>query len=124
MAAGGEVRSGGVGPPRPARSPEDCDSGERVTQPERTPAHDDGPRPSRAHGFVKRPSYELHHALADLVATMEFKSARERHSSALGGAWLAECSSLQGHPVPGEAGLELGGGAVDARARGAPWHVG
>ena len=30
---------------------------------------------------------------------------------------LAECSSLQGHSAPGEAGLELGGGTVDARHR-------
>src|SRR5215469_3087535 len=36
------------GPPRPARSPQGCDSGERVTQHERTPPPDDRPRPPRA----------------------------------------------------------------------------
>ena len=40
------VRSGGVGPPRPARSPQGCDSGEWVTQLERTPALGDRPRPA------------------------------------------------------------------------------
>src|SRR5262249_5653978 len=48
VASGGGVRSGGVGPPRPARSPQGCDSGEWVTQPERTPPPDDRTRPPRA----------------------------------------------------------------------------
>jgi len=44
VAAGAGVRSGGVGPPRPVRRPQGGESGEWVTQPERTPALDDGPR--------------------------------------------------------------------------------
>jgi hypothetical protein len=35
-----------VGPPKPVRSPEGGDSGEWVTQRERSPAPDDGPRPT------------------------------------------------------------------------------
>jgi len=41
------MRSGGVGPPKPARGPQGCDSGEWVTQLELTPALDDRPRPPR-----------------------------------------------------------------------------
>src|SRR5262249_1335761 len=37
VAGGGGVRSGGVGPPRPVRSPQACESGVWVTQHERTP---------------------------------------------------------------------------------------
>src|ERR1700746_3360885 len=48
VAWGGGVSSGGVGPPRPARSPQGCDSGERVTQPEGTPPPGDRPRLPRA----------------------------------------------------------------------------
>src|SRR5262244_1948668 len=48
VATGGGVRSGGVGPPKPARRPEGGESGERVTQHERTPPSDDGTRPPRA----------------------------------------------------------------------------
>ena len=46
VALGAGVRSGGVGPPKPVRRPEGGDSGERVTQPERTPAPNDGIRPA------------------------------------------------------------------------------
>src|SRR5215475_6179079 len=48
VASVGGVHSGGVGPPRPVRSPKGCESGERVTQSERTPPTDDGPRAPRA----------------------------------------------------------------------------
>jgi len=46
VAAGAGERSGGVGPPRPVRRPQGGDSGERVTQLERSPAPDDGTRPA------------------------------------------------------------------------------
>jgi len=45
VAAGAGVRSSGVGPPKPVRRPQGGDSGEWVTQLERTPAPADGPRP-------------------------------------------------------------------------------
>jgi len=41
--AGGGQRSGGVGPPKPAGSPQGCDSGEWVTQLERCPPPATGP---------------------------------------------------------------------------------
>ena len=46
VAAGAGERSGGVGPPRPVRRRQGGASGERVTQLERSPAPDDGPRPA------------------------------------------------------------------------------
>jgi len=46
VAAGVGVRSGGVGPPRPVRRPQGGESGEWVTQLERTPATADGTRPA------------------------------------------------------------------------------
>src|SRR5215813_11568918 len=46
MAARAGMRSGGVGPPKPARGSQGCDSGEWVTQLERTPALGDRPRPA------------------------------------------------------------------------------
>ena len=46
VAAGVGERSGGVGPPRPVRRPQGGESGERVTQLERSPAPVDGPRPA------------------------------------------------------------------------------
>jgi len=46
VASGAGERSGGVGPPKPVRSPEGGDSGEWVTQLERSPAPDDGSRPA------------------------------------------------------------------------------
>jgi hypothetical protein len=46
VASGVGERSGGVGPPRPVRSPQGCDSGEWMTQLERSPAPDDGLRPA------------------------------------------------------------------------------
>src|SRR5215470_4167545 len=48
VASGGGECSGGVGPPRPARRPQGCESGEWVTQHEHTPPPDDGTRPPRA----------------------------------------------------------------------------
>src|SRR5262249_25727649 len=47
VAAGGGCAPAEWDPPRPARSPQGCDSGERVTKHER-PSPDDGTRPSRA----------------------------------------------------------------------------
>src|SRR5262249_10557522 len=41
VAPGVGERAGGVGPPRPARSPQGCDSGQRVTQLARSPAPGD-----------------------------------------------------------------------------------
>jgi len=41
VAAGAGERSGGVGPPRPVRHPQGGESGERVTELERSPAPDD-----------------------------------------------------------------------------------
>ena len=46
VAAGAGERSGGVGPPKPVRRPQGGDSGEWVTQLERSPAPDDRPRPA------------------------------------------------------------------------------
>jgi len=46
VAAGEGELSGGVGPPRPVRSPQGCDSGERVTQLESSPSPADGSRPA------------------------------------------------------------------------------
>jgi len=40
-----------VGPPKPVRRPEGGDSGEWVTQPERSPALADGPRPASRSTF-------------------------------------------------------------------------
>jgi len=50
VAAGVGERSGGVGPPRPVRRPEGGESGEWVTQLERSPAPDDRPRPASRSG--------------------------------------------------------------------------
>jgi len=47
VAARAGVRSGGVGPPKPARGPQGCDSGEWVTQLERTPPSVTGHAPPR-----------------------------------------------------------------------------
>src|SRR5262249_2377286 len=48
---GGGERWGGVGPPRPVRRPRGGDSGQWVTQLERSPTPDDGPLPvSRSAG--------------------------------------------------------------------------
>src|SRR5215510_7122385 len=46
VAPGAGELSGGVGPPRPVRSPEGCGSGEWVTQLESSPAPGDGSRPA------------------------------------------------------------------------------
>ena len=46
VAAGEGERSGGVRPPRPVRSPQGGESGERVTELERSPSPADGPRPA------------------------------------------------------------------------------
>jgi len=45
VASGAGECSGGVGPTRPVRRPQGGESGERVTQPEHSPAPDDRPRP-------------------------------------------------------------------------------
>src|SRR5215472_15094136 len=45
---GGGGRSGGVGPPRPVRSPKGCDSGVWVTELERPPPPTTGPASPRA----------------------------------------------------------------------------
>src|SRR5215813_2582853 len=46
VAAGAGERSGGVGSPKPVLRPQGGDSGEWVTQLERSPTPDDGPRPA------------------------------------------------------------------------------
>jgi len=55
VASGAGVRSGGVGPPRPVRRPQGGNSGEWVTQLERTPAPDDRPRPASRSVVPERP---------------------------------------------------------------------
>src|SRR5215510_14265895 len=59
MASGGGVSSGGVGPPRPVRSPQGCDSGERVTYHEDTPPPDDRTWPPRAPHVDEQSGLEL-----------------------------------------------------------------
>jgi hypothetical protein len=48
VASGVGERSGGVGPPRPVRSPQGCDSGERVTELAAAPPPGARTRPARA----------------------------------------------------------------------------
>src|SRR5215831_9310270 len=69
VAAGGGVRSGGVGPPKPARRPQGGESGERVTQHERTPPPDDGTRPPRALMFVNDPGQSVVYSASHTVSS-------------------------------------------------------
>src|SRR5215510_12285368 len=85
VASGGGVRSGGVGPPRPARSPQGCESDERVTQHERTPPPDDGTRPSRA------PYMRDESGLGRALAVEREEQATEREAFRRGDrAWYVE----------------------------------
>src|SRR5262249_44252464 len=59
VAAGGGVCSGGGGPPRPARSPQGCGSGEQGTEPEHTRSPDDRTRLPRAPDIAEQSRLEV-----------------------------------------------------------------